>query len=636
MKVCSLWSVLGSFPVILIALVILLESAVAHPNSPIGDPIESTGTPTPLGSSIHPIVVVEADIYVNQNRTVARMRCLADDLELLQGVEVLDDGFYDPEELVDATEDHARYLTKHITFRDANGEIMPGRLVDIEHLEYPDEGIRPGQLVNFKVEFEYEFRYDRPPEFITIEHTMGGERILLPAELRVLMKQAGSDVPYSQVMKPNMPETFKFDWDRPALTQAASDQEWEEWFDAQREKSLGLIQYSAVYSFLYINRFDVRHEVLVPLATLTTMMDIERADASFLEVDEQAATIEKIKALFSTINPVKIDGVEVKPHFDRIDFYGLGLADLATQTEQQRVSMANGRAGIIMSYGTKGSPTNIELTWDHFNDVILTVDAVVIAGPQIEKTQFAKYAENNTYSWQSRPGETLPPLTGVRASIAPETYRQAQWSIPLISVGLGVFAVLALLAKGLLGTLKFRGAVALALLVGAVLTRPLYRQQVANPFSDPPTFSIAGTEASRIFAQLHKNLFRAFDYRQESDVYDALAKSVDGPLLRELYLQINQSLKMKEQGGSIARIDEVNVLEGSQQTESAEPDEIGFRYRGRWNLVGTVEHWGHVHQRTNQYEADFTIELVGDSWKITELQMLDEQQGTVRTTLRRF
>ncbi len=144
-------------------------------------------------------------------------------------------------------------------------------------------------------------------------------------------------------------------------------------------------------------------------------------------------------------------------------------------------------------------------------------------------------------------------------------------------------------------------------------------------------------DAEEVFAQLHKNMFRAFDYRRESDVYDALANSVDGDLLRDLYLQINKSLKVKEQGGAIARIDEVNLLEGKPEPAFDLPlPEPGFGYRCKWNLVGTVEHWGHIHQRTNQYDAEFLVQLKDDAWKITSMQVLDEEQGQVETSLRKF
>jgi hypothetical protein len=165
----------------------------------------------------------------------------------------------------------------------------------------------------------------------------------------------------------------------------------------------------------------------------------------------------------------------------------------------------------------------------------------------------------------------------------------------------------------------------------------LYPLVIDHPFAAAPRFRIDDDEAQAVFAQLHKNMFRAFDYRDESDVYDALAKSVDGELLRRLYLDINRSLKIKEQGGAVARINEVNLLEGQPQPNEDLPTNVpAFGYRCEWNLIGTIEHWGHIHQRTNQYDAMFRVELKDDAWKITQMQTLDEQQGQVQTSLRTF
>ena len=35
-------------------------------------------------------------------------------------------------------------------------------------------------------------------------------------------------------------------------------------------------------------------------------------------------------------------------------------------------------------------------------------------------------------------------------------------------------------------------------------------------------------------------------------------------------------------------------------------------------------HWGHIHQRRNQYDAELTIEPLDGTWKITGLELLDE------------
>jgi hypothetical protein len=621
-------------------------TAVGHPkDAPIISPNRNSQprnsqprNSQPETPASHPVIVVEADIYVNRFRTVAKLRFLGDDLELIQGVEAFDDGFYDQDEVIEATEDHLNYLKNNIIFRDGQGEPMVPRLIAINHIDFPEEGIALGQLINHQVEFEWEFQYEQSPEFITIEQTMGADDLLLPAELKVLLKQAGSDVPYAQMLKPQMPETFRFDWDLPILSQEASDQEWEEWFEAQREKSLGLISYSAVYSFLYIHPFEVRHEILIPLATVITMTDIERSDPGFLEVDEQDRAVQTIQKLLENANPLLIDGVKVKPVFSQIDFYGLGLADLATQSLRQRVSVANGRVGVIMNYSTKGQPSQVELTWDLFNHVVLSVDTVIITDDQTKKFQFSKYRPENTFRWTAPESKPLPPIVGLAAEINREDYQPKKWKVPALGSLTLLSALLCLTRACFAGQTRRKKLliVGIGLLAVTPLAWPWGTYEINHPFKPPVSFAIEDEQAQQVFAQLHKNLFRAFDYRKESDIYDALEQSVDGELLRRLYLQIIQSLKMKEQGGSVARIDEVILLDGNQQDHEIQEGQIGFKFRCRWNLVGTVEHWGHLHQRTNQYEAEFEVALVDNAWKISEMQMLDEQEGRVKTTLRRF
>ena len=52
----------------------------------------------------------------------------------------------------------------------------------------------------------------------------------------------------------------------------------------------------------------------------------------------------------------------------------------------------------------------------------------------------------------------------------------------------------------------------------------------------------------------------------------------------------------------------------------------GLDVRLRWTVEGTVEHWGHIHTRVNQYEADFSVRAVGDAWKIVAMNMLNQRR----------
>lgn len=580
----------------------------------------------------HPVSIVEADVFVQKFRTIMRLKCFADDLELLQGVEAAADGSYDLEEIREATVDHGQFLSDRILLFDAAGNALPPRITEVVHVAAPAAGIRQGELMNFFLGFQFEYEYAQPPEFITIRHEMVGEGYLLPSEMKVLLRQAGSDAANFQMLKPQAPETFRFDWESPLLNEDASEEDWQAWFDRQRETTLGITSYSSVYSFVYLTPHEVRHEILVPLASLATMLPLERADPMRLEVAEQDRAAEEIREFFATGNEVRLDGIAVRPVFDRIDFYGLDLRDFAMQSERGAVSLANGRVGLILSYPSRSPPREVELSWDLFNDAVQTVDSVIINGDKVEKTQFSTFLASNVWRWKADGNVAdLPQLSGVSAEALP---RLPPPDLPLASLVAGLAAAMVLVLRRPAG-LASRVPVTGALLALAWICWPFFRMPlpVATGFAPVPAETADG-----VFRRLHENLFRAFDYYHEPDVYDALAQSVDGPLLRELYLQIRDSLRVREQGGAVARIDEVSIATG--EMEPPGPDSAGtpgFGYRCTWNLLGTIEHWGHIHQRNNQYDARFEVALREGQWKIVALEMLDEpKQGVVKTSLRKF
>ncbi|MFV1967758.1 MAG: hypothetical protein ACC628_20195, partial [Pirellulaceae bacterium] len=170
--------------------------------------------------------------------------------------------------------------------------------------------------------------------------------------------------------------------------------------------------------------------------------------------------------------------------------------------------------------------------------------------------------------------------------------------------------------------------------VAGAFAWPRFRWIAPNPFA--PRYELAETEAIPIFESLHANIYRAFKFREETAIYDALALCIHGDLLRDVYLQIRRGLEMQEQGGAVSRIREVEMLDGQYKPlpGTGNENEYGFTYRCRWNVSGTVEHWGHIHQRTNQYEASFRVETVDNAWKVTKMELLDEQRLQFETRLR--
>jgi hypothetical protein len=123
-----------------------------------------------------------------------------------------------------------------------------------------------------------------------------------------------------------------------------------------------------------------------------------------------------------------------------------------------------------------------------------------------------------------------------------------------------------------------------------------------------------------VVAGLLTNVYRAFDFRAESDVYDVLARSVDGDLLRDVYLEMRRGLVLASQGGASARVKEVELLE-----LDAEPaPDRAIRARVSWQVRAAVGHWGHIHERRNQYRADLSLQPIDGAWKLVVVEILDE------------
>ena len=79
-------------------------------------------------------------------------------------------------------------------------------------------------------------------------------------------------------------------------------------------------------------------------------------------------------------------------------------------------------------------------------------------------------------------------------------------------------------------------------------------------------------------------------------------------------------MEIENQGGAQAKIKEVTVLDVEEV--GAEDDDLA--YRCRWQVYGTVGHWGHLHRRTNQYDAIVSLRSVDGVWKLSDLDLIEE------------
>lgn len=401
--------------------------------------------------------------------------------------------------------------------------------------------------------------------------------------------------------------TATLDWDDP-------------WYSEFDKKALKRWQRGGVMSFLYIEPYEVRHEILARVKDLEGWIDLGLRGNEFIEADENEQLKKRVGEFLLKRDNVLIDGKQLRPILDRTSFVKFSMTGSTFLEQAEQLPVNTAMVGVIITYLTEGIPQEVRVNWELFSDRIKKVptNAIDPAGP------FPSYVtpDDNEHIWTNF-------LNNYKI---PSVENVAVWnfvtgfSLPVGSVlSLAVFLPVAWL------TWKRRRSarpirpyfVLMALLIaGTLLLYPYLRVSIARPAAIAPKLTI--DEVRVILHSLLKNVYRSFDFREEEDVYDKLAVSTSGDILADIYLQNRKSFEVKRAGGAQAKVKKVEILDVSASNIEVHPPALCFRCK--WTAFGTVGHWGHIHPRENQYEAFITVEPVDGAWKITNLELLEEKR----------
>ena len=377
------------------------------------------------------------------------------------------------------------------------------------------------------------------------------------------------------------------------------------WYTAFQQRTMRRNYFAPMSGFLYIENFEVRKEIIVRPRDMQRWVDLGLADADVIPADQRGIILEKISNFLFERQPVTINGQTAAPILDRANFLSRTLTSSMVVEPGIDINLDGAVVGVIFVYPVPELPDSATMTWDMFDELTVIVPAAAVdeAGP------FKTYLEPDytVLEWQNfLLNPTVPGLIDLDAppsAMAQWLYAARWWALALVLVGVvlwgrsrsntsAVAAVTGLLVLGL----------------SLVLGKPLVPPSVAT---------------EKIVIDLLRNVYQAFDYRDESAIYDTLERSVDGDLLTEIYLETRRSLELANQGGARAKVKMVEL-------ESIEiiPGSIGHGFDAKvtWNVVGSVGHWGHIHTRSNQYQAELSIRVVENHWKLTAMNVLQEQR----------
>jgi hypothetical protein len=386
----------------------------------------------------------------------------------------------------------------------------------------------------------------------------------------------------------------------------ALDLDWSDpWYSEFRTRNMRRSYFAPMSGFLYVEPFEVRKEVIVRPKDMQRWVDIGLEGATVIKADQRGVILERIASYLAGKQPVTINGEVVEPILDRVNFLSRTLKSSLVVEPGVDINIDSAVVGVIFVYPTTKLADKATMTWDMFDERVQLVPASSVdeAGPlpTFLEPDYAVLEWENFLKNPTDPGLiTLAPPPSVAAVLL---YQLRWWSVGLAAGLLGLWARQRrqALANGIALTLIVVGC-------SFVLGREL---------------APADEATQQVVKDLLRNVYKAFDYRAESDIYDTLERSVQGDLLTDIYLETQRSLELANQGGARAKVQSVDM----QALEILPAKQAGaFLAKATWNVNGSVGHWGHVHTRTNQYQAELTIQSVDDRWKLTGMNVLQEQR----------
>jgi hypothetical protein len=494
----------------------------------------------------------------------------------------------------------ARFFAEDFVIRADGGSPLPGRVTDIEprrRVRRDDLTGEPlpaaegeGEPVIFVV-LSYAFR-GRPDTLTFHPPTAGGE--FPTANIGFITYHLG--LPAMDFRYLGAESIIDLDWDDP-------------WFSKFRNRNLWRQYDSPLNVFLYVEPYEVRVEIIARPRDVQRWTDVGIGGMKTIPVEIQEEVKQRVADFFAESLDFTIDDAPIAPVLDRVNFLERTLRTSTVINPPRELDATSATLGVIFLHPTTGYPQEANVTWNHFIDRVDRIPAAATdeAGP----LRFFLVPDDNILWWKNfLKNPTIPTLVDVQA--------------PPSSALRGA-AVLSWIALAVMGFFVVRNGIAAARGKGpwrrAIATSAALLAIAGGSFAATHSATIDDERAEEIVTSLLYNVYRAFDFRDEETIYDTLAHSVTGDLLTETYIETRRGLELASQGGARAKVQEIEMKEVESETEGA-----GFRATCTWNVAASVGHWGHIHQRRNQYVAELTIEPVDGVWKITRLELIEEQR----------
>jgi hypothetical protein len=296
---------------------------------------------------------------------------------------------------------------------------------------------------------------------------------------------------------------------------------------------------------------------------------------------------------------------------DRVHFVRTDPEKGLVVDDREAIPAGEALVGAVFAAAWDAPPKELQVIWDVFPPD--GQPAIVEAGAPGQRAARKLTADHPQLMWKNEGGLGIPELLAL-PPVPGRPVARIPWILLLAAAASAGFWLAGKRGLAIAFAAMFAGAGGWLFPTPALL--------VANPLKAPDP--VTPEQAEEICYALLRNVYHAFDYRREAEIYDTLSKSVGGDLLTEIYLEVQRSLQIESQGGARVRVHEVDLREC--RFAGSAPAAGGFAADCAWVAVGTVTHWGHTHNRINRYQARLEVSPEDRHWKLVGLQLQSEER----------
>ncbi|MEM9445910.1 MAG: hypothetical protein AAGA18_11235 [Verrucomicrobiota bacterium] len=363
-----------------------------------------------------------------------------------------------------------------------------------------------------------------------------------------------------------------------------------------------------IYSYFYISRQEVRHELIIKASALEEWIEVGRAQADRISIDEQKVLQEALIPLIADNIPIKINKVLIEPKLIEAKLGGFELLEDPSALRRARVlPFAMSWIAIALSYSSEGFVKDLEVHWELVpRESELVVSNFYYGDLRIRKN-FTQALPH--YRWEA-PKEFV-------FKIPEPVHVNEIGSVWGAVVGLVTFLIASIFLtaaslNGYSGRKQYKQAGIIASLVlGFSLLVTFYSIRNAQ---------IAKREELKKVAEaVTRNIYQALEAPSQNLLEKALRVSLDSGSDESSFKKLSDQLLIRDRGRFISHIQKLHFNEA---VLAAKGDKELKVLNCRWEIEGMLFCWGHQALSKITQEGQLELVQLENTWRLRKIKLI--------------